>query len=149
MFDSIKPYTMLPRARVASNAPHQSRLRGASSSRLSGTCQKRRTSTAAASGMLIKKTQRQEAYCTNQPPNTGPTAAVIAVKPDHVPMAFPRCLASKDALMMARLPGTRRAPPIPWTARAIISEVVLGESPHHTEATAKITTPMAKMRRLP
>src|SRR5207244_11488162 len=113
------------------------------------TGQERRTSTALASATLIKKTQRQEAYWTNQPPRAGPSGAVMDVKPDHVPMARPRCLASKDALMMARLPGTRSAPPIPWTARAMISEVVLGERPHHIEATAKITTPMAKMRRLP
>ncbi len=44
---------------------------------------------------------------------TGPRAVVMAVKPDHVPIARPRDSSSKDALMIARLPGTRNAAPIP------------------------------------
>ena len=43
--------------------------------------------TAAASGKLMKNAQRQEACSLSQPPRTGPTAVVIAVKPDHVPPA--------------------------------------------------------------
>ena len=46
--------------------------------------------------------------------------AVIAVKADHVPIAFPRLASSKEALMMARLPGTSNAPPMPCAARATI-----------------------------
>jgi hypothetical protein len=36
----------------------------------------------------MKNTQRQDACCTNHPPSSGPIAAVIDVKPDHVPMAL-------------------------------------------------------------
>ena len=61
----------------------------------------------------MKNTQRQEACSISQPPRTGPTAVVIAVKPDQVPMARPRSFSSKEALMMARLPGTRSAAPMP------------------------------------
>ena len=43
-------------------------------------------------GRLIKKTQRHDACSTSHPPRTGPMAAVIAVKPDQVPMARPRSL---------------------------------------------------------
>ena len=39
---------------------------------------------------LIKKTQRQGACCTSQPPSTGPIAVVMAEKPDQVPIACPR-----------------------------------------------------------
>jgi iron(III) transport system permease protein len=40
-------------------------------------------------------------------------AVVMAVKPDHVPMARPRDFSSKVALMIARLLGTRNAAPNP------------------------------------
>ena len=54
----------------------------------------------------------------SHPPSTGPSAVVIAVKPDQVPMACPRDFSSNDALMMARLPGMSIAAPMPWTERA-------------------------------
>src|SRR5712692_486540 len=111
LFASVNPYTMPPKPSVARIAPHQSRPRRASSSlSLSGTRQNSMNKTTAAIGMLIKKTQRQEAYCTSQPPSTGPRAEVMAVKPDQVPMARPRCSLSKKAPMIARLPGTSSAP---------------------------------------
>ena len=69
----------------------------------------------------MKKTQRHDACCTNQPPMTGPTAAVIAVKPDHVPIACPRSRSLKEALMIARLPGTSIEAPTPCTALARIN----------------------------
>ncbi len=49
----------------------------------------------------------------SHPPSTGPSAVVIAVKPDQVPMARPRAFSSKDALMIVRLPGTSSAAPTP------------------------------------
>ena len=45
-------------------------------------------------------------------------AAVIALKLDHVPMARPRSSSVKELLIMARLPGTSNAAPIPWSARS-------------------------------
>ena len=61
----------------------------------------------------MKKTHRQEACPTSHPPRTGPMAVVIAVKPDHVPIACPRLFSSNDVLIIARLPGTRSAAPTP------------------------------------
>ena len=69
--------------------------------------------TAAASGTLIKNAHRQDACSISHPPITGPIAVVIALKPDHVPMALPRDFSSKQALMIAKLPGVRNAAPIP------------------------------------
>ena len=43
----------------------------------------------------MKNTQRHEKCCTSHPPSTGPMAAVIPVKPDHVPIALPRSAAGK------------------------------------------------------
>src|SRR6266566_2168890 len=134
---SISPYTSAPNPSVTSSVPHQSSLPDASVSRLSGTRQNRTPSTTVASGTLRKKTQRQEAYWTNTPPSTGPTTVVSAENPDQVPKARPRCSLLKEALIIARLPGTSRAAPIPCTARARISDSTVGESPHQMEDRVK------------
>src|SRR6202167_1023619 len=101
--DSRRPYTNPPRPRMARSAPIQS-MRPEVRRRLSGTCQREITITDAAIGRLMKNAQRQEACSTSQPPRTGPTAVVIAVKPDQVPIAWPRLFSSKDVLIIARLP---------------------------------------------
>src|SRR6516164_3450754 len=82
---SSSPYTSAPNPSVTNSVPHQSSFPDADGSRLSGTRQNSTTSTTTASGTLIKKTQRQEAYCTNTPPSTGPTTVVRAENPDQVP----------------------------------------------------------------
>src|SRR5437660_10919556 len=146
---SSSPYTNAPNPSVTSSVPHQSSLTEADGSRLSGTRQNRTTSTTTASGTLRKNTQRQEAYWTNTPPSTGPTTVVSAENPDQVPKARPRCSSLKEALIIARLPGTSRAAPIPCTARARISDSTVGESPHQMEDRVKTAMPRAKMRRRP
>jgi hypothetical protein len=95
-----------------------------------------------ASGTLMKNTARHDTFSINHPPSTGPIAAVIAVNPDHVPIALPRLSSLNEALMIARLPGTRSAPPAPCTARAIISWLTFGASPHQIDANANNATPM-------
>ena len=86
--------------------------------------------TRAPTGRLNKKSQRQEAWETTQPPATGPIAPVIALAADQVPIAAPRASAEYAALMSARLPGTSSAAPTPWTARAAISSSMPGAAPH-------------------
>src|SRR5665213_2430579 len=110
---SMRAKVIAPRLIVANVAPFQSSPRFADSFRLSGTRHSVSQITAAAKGRLIKKTHRHETFCTSQPPSTGPIAAVIAVKPDQVPMARPRSFSENDALIRARLPGTSRAAPTP------------------------------------
>src|SRR5882724_1670877 len=110
--DSRSPVTTQPRLAVASAAPSQSRC-PARELLLSGTWRRESITTAAASGRFRKNAHRQLAYSMSAPPRTGPRAVVMAVKPDQVPIACPRFRSSNDALMMARLPGTRRAAPIP------------------------------------
>src|SRR5215813_9326662 len=109
---SINAKVTAPNPRVASTAPGQSNFPLVSGLRLSGTC-KRVIHTTTAIGTLIKKTQRQDACSTSQPPKTGPIAAVIAVNPDQVPMARPRLSSGNEALISARLPGTSKAAPAP------------------------------------
>jgi hypothetical protein len=55
----------------------------------------------AARGTLIKKTQRQEAYCTNQPPSTGPGNEAIELslsrlQAREVPLPTPTLLVYHD-----------------------------------------------------
>ncbi len=85
----------------------------------------------------------------NHPPTTGPAAAVIAVKPDHVPIARPRLLSGNDALMIDKLPGTRNAAPNPCTVRAITNSRMFTARPHATEATANTATPKRNIRLRP
>src|SRR5262245_27179258 len=99
--------------------------------------------------MLMKNTHRQEACSIRNPPRTGPTAAVMDVKPDHVPIARPRFSRGNDALMMARLPGTSIAAPIPCSPRARINWPILGARPHQIEDAAKRETPAAYIRLRP
>ena len=74
---------------------------------------------------------------------------MIAVKPDHVPIARPRSAGGNDALMSARLPGTSSAAPTPCRARAAISSPIDRDRPHHTDAAAKTATPPANTLRRP
>ena len=134
---------MPPSPAVTSAAPAQSSRRGASGSRLSGSRQKTSPSTTTARGGFTKKAQRHERCSISQPPRTGPKAVVIALKPDHVPMARPRSCSGNDALMMARLPGTRSAAPTPCTARAVTSCPTLAARPQAVDAAAKRAIPLA------
>src|SRR6266446_923496 len=138
--DSMKPYATSPKPTVATSAPVQSIFPRAVVL-LSGTRHSESPITTAARGTLMKNAQRQEACSINHPPRIGPMAVVIAVKPDHVPMARPRSFSPKEALMIDRLPGTRNAAPKPWSARAITSWWMFGARPQPTEATAKTVTP--------
>ena len=72
-------------------------------------------------GTLSRKAQRHEKWSTRKPPTTGPTAAVMPLNADQVPIARPRSACGKLAPSSARLPGTSSAAPMPCTARAATS----------------------------
>src|SRR5260370_35583019 len=93
-----------PNPTVAARAPSQSTCL-AVALRLSGIWRSEIAITAAASGILTKNAQRQEACSISKPPRTGPTAVVIPVKQDREPIAGPGVLSSKHALIIDRLPG--------------------------------------------
>ena len=111
--DSSKPNTTLPNPRTAKKAPQRSKCLAAPSFRLSGTRLRLIAIIAIAKGRFIQNVQRQDKFSISHPPNTGPTAEVMAVKPDHRPIARPRSATGNDALMIAKLPGIKSAPPIP------------------------------------
>jgi hypothetical protein len=87
---SSNPKTRPPRPRTARAAPRQSIRPVRDGSRLSCMNRNDNASTTSASGTFRKNTARQLACSTSQPPLTGPMAVVIALNPDHVPMARPR-----------------------------------------------------------
>ena len=105
--------------------------------------------TMTASGTLRKNTARQLTCSTSQPPLTGPIAVVIALNPDQVPIAAPRSASSNVALMIARLPGTRNAAPMPCRARPATSSPEEVAKPQAIEATAKNATPPRNTRLRP
>ena len=69
----------------------------------------------------LRKTRPASPCSTNHPPLTGPIAVVIELNPDQVPIAGPRWASLNVALIIARLPGTRKAAPIPCSARPTMS----------------------------
>src|SRR5712692_3364691 len=146
--DSTKPNVTLPRPTVAISAPIQSMLPRAVVL-LSGTRHSESAIATAARGTLMKNAQRQEACSINHPPRIGPMAVVMAVKPDHVPMARPRSFSAKEALMIDKLPWTRNAAPNPWTALASTNWWMFGARPQPTEATAKTVTATRNTRLRP
>src|SRR3954453_16752396 len=97
----------------------------------------------------MKKIHRHEACSMSQPPSTGPSAVMMEVKPDHVPMARPRVLSSKVAPVIERLPGPRNAAPMPSTDRAAISCSILVESPQAPDAAVNSPPPDRNIHRLP
>lgn len=98
---------------------------------------------------MSTKMRRQETAAISHPPTTGPIATAIPPRPDQAPIARPRSSDTKLASMIDRLPGTRRAPPAPWRARAAISTSRLGASAQSSDATLNQATPMRKIRRRP
>src|SRR6202040_2701519 len=122
---------------TAKRAPRQSTVPSSEAARLSGTRQNAKPSVSRAIGTLMKKIARQDRASTSQPPRTGPTAEVRAEKPAQVPIALPRSSAGKAALMIARLPGIRSAPPALCAARAAIRAAKFGANPQATEAVVK------------
>ncbi len=70
-------------------------------------------------GTLMKKIQLQFAFSVSTPPTSGPIASAIAETPAQMPIAVPRCLGGKVAVMMPSVAGFMIAAPTPWTvARA-------------------------------
>ena len=121
----------------------------AAGSRDSGTCRFAMSTTAKATGPLIRKIQRHEATPMSQPPMKGPAAPAIPPSPDQAPMARARSPGRNDACRIARLPGVNSAPPTPCNAREAISIPTFSASPQSIEASANHSTPATNRRRLP
>ena len=136
-------------APVIATAPGTSSGPGSSGARDSGTCRTAMATTAAATGRLMKNTRRHDTALISQPPTKGPIAVARPPSPDQAPIAWERSSSTKEACKMDRLPGVSSAAPIPCRARARISVVAFGASPHSSDARANQMVPMTKTRRRP
>ncbi len=90
----------------------------------------------AASGTLIRKTQRQEIVCTMTPPSGGPPTVARLVSDVQRPIARPACPAHVTR-RRARLVVVRTAPPTPCSARPPISTPSLGASAVSSDASGE------------
>lgn len=104
---------------------------------------------AAARGTFTRKTSRQLAACTSQPPRNGPSAPATPPSPDQAPMARERSSGRKEASRMASEPGVSSAPPTPCSALAATRAPMPGASPQRSEATANQPTPKRNTRLRP
>src|SRR6185437_582800 len=114
-----------------------------------GTWRRVAHATAAATGTLIRKIGRQLPACGSHPPRNGAIAAETPLNPAHVPIAWVRSPGAKAASMIARLAGVISAPPIPCTARAAMSQPMLGAAAHSTDARVNQLKPARNTRRRP
>ena len=97
--------------------------------------------TAAASGGLIRNTQRQDPARISHPPRNGAMAAALPLSPAQAPIARARSDSTKVAWMIARLAGVSSAPPTPCRARPAISHGAVGARAHSSEARANQAIP--------
>src|SRR5258707_13648636 len=79
--DSMNPLTKPPNPIVTAKAPDQS-TRAMAGLRLSGKRHKKKDKTAAARGGFMKKSQRQDAILTKQPPKKAPKSEWEQLKPN-------------------------------------------------------------------
>ena len=100
-------------------------------------------------GMLIPNAQRHENAVVNQPPSSGPTAAIPPMVEPQTAKAMPRSRPRNVALMSDSVVGRIIEPPMPWTSRARMSSPPLGATAAAIEASTKIATPSSMSRRRP
>ncbi len=95
-------------------------------------------------GTLRKNTHRQPRPCTSRPPSSGPAGSATLPTPAQIPIALacsPR--SGNERLMIASVPGSSSAAPMPCTARATISTLTDGADPHASEAKPKTASPVS------
>jgi hypothetical protein len=72
-------------------------------------------------GMLTNKTHRHEISAASTPPRMTPTAPPAPATAAQAPRALAMRAPENVVTMMVRVAGDKNAPPIPWTARAVVS----------------------------
>ena len=100
-------------------------------------------------GTLSQKIQCHEMPETTAPPTSGPIATARPLMPPHAPSARPRRSGGTAAERIVSVSGITIAPPSPCTARAASSAAIDGASAAAAEASVKMPSPIANMRRRP
>ena len=86
---------------------------------------------------------------TTAPPTSGPIATARPLIPPQAPSASPRRSAGTAAERIVSVSGMTIAPPRPCTARAASSAPIDGASAAAADASVKIASPIANIRRRP
>src|SRR5579871_5708860 len=98
------------------------------------------------SGIFIKNIHRHEVASTMDPPTNGPMTAASDDQAVQRPIAWPRLSFGKLVLIIAKAPGTSKAPKIPCKIRMLINVAGLGDRPQTKEAAPKPTSPNMYIR---
>ena len=150
---------MAMRPRVAASAPPMSGRAGlvegsatVRSARLSLTRPGSTSNANAATGMLIRKIQRQlpGPISTMTPEITDPRVPPRPARPPQMPSALVRSRGSwKSSATRPRAAGAANASPMPWMKRLVTSIAGFWARPQVTEATPKMAIPMRNNRLRP
>ena len=100
-------------------------------------------------GTFTQNTADHEKCWVRKPPSRGPTASPRPEMPAQMPIACGSCLRGKTATRIESESGFRSAPPMPWTARNVISCVSLWASAHAADESVNTSSPTRKMRLRP
>jgi hypothetical protein len=100
-------------------------------------------------GTLSQKIHCQASPWATAPPTTGPAMRASPLILPKMPSALPRCAGGNAALTNVSASGKIRAAPAPWTARAAISQPMVGARAQAADATTNSTRPPTNRRRRP
>ena len=92
-------------------------------------------------GRLMNNTQRHEASAVSTPPKMEPAAPPAPATALQMPSALARLAPENVVTMMVSVAGDSRAPPIPCTARAVVSQVAFCANPPTRLAKVKSIKP--------
>lgn len=80
-------------------------------------------------GMLTKRTHRHDSSAVSTPPSTDPAAPPAPATALQMPSARAKRAPEKVVTRMVRVAGERKAPPMPCTARAVVSQAEFSAKP--------------------
>ena len=104
----------------------------------------------AATGMLIRKIDRQPTEVTSAPPTTGPRAIDTPTTAAQTPMAWARSRGMVKVLVMIDMAtGLSIDPPTACSIRKTMSVPRLGARLQSRDPAPKVSSPMTKVRRRP
>src|ERR1700722_9827102 len=92
-------------------------------------------------GILTNRTQRHEASAVRTPPRREPAAPPAPATALQAPSALASRTPENVVTMMVRVAGDRKAPPMPCTARALVSQAEFWARPPARLAVVKTANP--------
>jgi hypothetical protein len=100
-------------------------------------------------GILTNRTHRQDSVEVSTPPRIDPAAPPAPATALQIPSAQGRRSGANVVTMIVKVAGDSSAPPMPWTARAAVSQAESCATPPARLATVKSPRPNRNTRRRP